>query len=94
MKKELDKALDVVCPIACGQCCDLWQEVVDGVGPDCPYITPDGCSLARADRPADCLWYMCDVGRLVFRGQRTKRWGLRMTEQGKHNQVGDRRWVA
>ncbi len=32
----------------------------------CRYLTPNGCSLARAVRPYVCVWFICDAHMTLF----------------------------
>jgi len=56
------------CPIACGDCCELWSQVPDlwrrrnpGTRPtdECPNLGSQGCRLPRNRRPKACLNYLC-----------------------------------
>lgn len=85
----------VACPVSCGQCCDdYWREVVAGDGDSCPYQTDSGCSLPLDSRPDGCATYLCDVGRMVLDGQRSRAWGEAMVAKCLHVVCADGRWSA
>lgn len=55
---------DVICKIACGECCEeYWYEVFNleyHPGYSCPHLMNNGCKLPRSKRPKDCLAYLCE----------------------------------
>ncbi len=60
------------CPIACGECCDMWSEVPElwrrrepGTTRSdlCPNLGPGGCRLERNRRPKACLQFLCNRAR-------------------------------
>lgn len=56
---------DIICKIACGECCEQYWYEVFGLdhypGYACPHFTENnGCKLPRSKRPKDCLAYLCE----------------------------------
>lgn len=78
----------VICPLRCGQCCEYWRDVPDLVADaamrpnaqTCPHEGARGCKLARVDRPAECVDYLCGVGLAVLSGQISRPEGIRLKE--------------
>lgn len=73
--------MDMVCPVACGECCDAWRSVIDlsyqaktypPAPAECPYLTSTGCKLQRQDRPLQCTAYICELGILALANLVTK----------------------
>lgn len=55
---------DVICEIGCGHCCGYWRDVWDNAPEEqktCTYQNPDGCALAREDRPWPCNSFQCEI---------------------------------
>lgn len=66
---------DFVCPVACGECCEYWKDLLYSEPEffpgltrenakdmyDCPNLTEEGCRLPRAARPPGCLGFSCEM---------------------------------
>jgi hypothetical protein len=50
-QKMINFIEDVECMISCGNCC--WG---------CAFLTLNGCSLERHERPPECNMYLCSEG--------------------------------
>jgi len=68
---------DVVCPIACGECCrQYWYEAFPHLeiesypGYDCPHLKDAGCELERNKRPWACVNHLCHDGEQAYWSER------------------------
>jgi hypothetical protein len=71
---------NVKCPVMCGKCCEMWTEVAAlkkyvlerFTRSPCPHLGDRGCKLPRADRPIECIGFVCQLGLLAL-GEGTRK---------------------